>query len=193
MKKIVCFGLCFMIILCSFVLCFADGGTPVILPVGDSGSTTGFYVPVSNSAGWYFSSNVSPVYLAAYLDQSGSKNIVLFSDESGSIVYRYSDSSGSHTTYNLNSQYNGFYYTFSTSAFLSDSIILGTFDSPQELIDYVNDSVFSTAFSITYLVDGSVLWLSSMASAALEHPLLLFLILAGFTGIAIGLFNRFRR
>lgn len=191
MKKIVCFGLCFMIILSSFVLVCAAGASPVIVPQGTSG---GFGVQLQNGNTRYFSSNISPVYIVYYHTPSGGSHIVAFSDSSGTILYGTYD--GVTSEYALTSVYNGYYYRSGiTSAYYPEEryYIDGIYSSAEEVIDYIESTVFDVTFNLSYLVDGSVLWLGSMASAALEHPLLLFLLLAGFIGLAIGLLNRFRR
>lgn len=191
MKKIVCFGLCFLIVLSSFVLCFADGGSPVILPVGDSSTTSGLVINFANGDSRYFFANKSPVYLA-FVSVNGSNVILTFSDSSGSIAYWARPGVNAYAHY-LNSQYDGYYYNTSWDVPLTDSLYIGDFDSIESAIDYIDNTVFSTTFDLTYIVDGSVSWLSSMAQAAKNNGLLLFLVTVSMVGVGIGLFNRFRR
>ena len=71
MKKVVCFGLCFLIVLCSFVMCFAaewqeEGSSPSILPVGDPS----FPVVMGNGVTYYFSASSSPVYIVSWATSS---------------------------------------------------------------------------------------------------------------------------
>lgn len=188
MKKIVCFGLCFMIVLSSFVLGFADGGSPVIIPQGTSG---GFSVTFSNGSITYYASNNSPVYIVFYHGSSGDR-VLAFSDVQYSRLY--ATTNNSTNSYGLINEYNGFYFTGSVSIAPEDRYFIdGTYSSDQDVIDYINNTVFSTTFDLTYLVDGSVSWLSSMAQAAKNNGLLLFLVTVSMVGIGIGLFNRFRR
>lgn len=190
MKKVVCFGLCFLIVLSSFVLTFASGSSPVILPIGSS-SDVGTGLKISyGSSDRYFRSNVSPVYLV-FARIGGSVQKILFSDIYNAAVY-YGDQNSNYTTYYLTTSYGGFYLSSSGQG-VEDSYIYGDFDSVESLIDDINSSVFSTTFDLTYLINGSVSWLSSMAQAVKNNGLLLFFVAVVFVGVGIGLFNRFRR
>lgn len=192
MKRIVVFCLCLLIVLSSFVLCFADF-SPLIMPVGNSG---GLKIPLSNGNYYSFSSSNSPTYVFWYKPVDTSYYVCLyFSDLSNTLVYRQlNDNTPAAVT--LTSEHNGFYYTYnSTSVHPVDSYIYfpDTVMSVTDMIDYLNSSVFGVGFDLTYLVDGSVSWLSSMAQAVKTNGLLLFFVLTIFVGFGIGLFNRFRK
>lgn len=190
MKKIVCFGLCFMIVLSSFVLCFADVGSPAVLPVSDV-LNSGVLVNYSSGNSQYYRANLSPVYIAFY-ENNGTFYRLIFSDSSNAIVsYNRSDLDSS-SSISLTSVYNGYYYVSSLSSEPLNYFV-GSFSSPQDAIDSIASSVFNVTFDLTYLIDGSVSWISSLAQAAKNNGLLLFLVTVSMVGVGIGLFNRFRR
>lgn len=194
MKKVVCFGLCFLIVLSSFVLSFAADASPVILPVGDvTDNNFGYRVSFENGSVRFYRSNSSPVYFAfAYVNDS--LRVLVFSDSPGSYVTYNVDGSDSYSTWYLSNEYDGFYYSIAFSVSPDDNYIMsGNYSSVNDLIDSIGSSVFSTVFDISYIVDGSVSWLSSMAQAAKNNGLLLFLVTVSMVGVGIGLFNRFRR
>lgn len=194
MKKIVCFGLCFMIVLSSFVLCFASG-SPVILPNGGQNNSGALKIEFGGGqVRWYNTNSIYPVYLV-FANVNGSPTFLAFSDHSSTVVRAF-NTPDNYYTYNLSNEYNGYYYVNNSFQFdFSDSPYYydGDFSSIQSLIDDINNSVFSTSFDLSYLINGSVSWLSSMAQAAKNNGLLLFLVTVSLVGVGIGLFNRFRR
>lgn len=199
MKKVVCFGLCLLIVLASFVLSFADSvsiPSPYLLPVSDGTSLNiGVPIPYSNGTLRYFSSNNSPVYICFYDIGQGTK-YVLFSDFPDTVVYNnFSNNSvDPPTSLSLSNYYNGYYFTSGSSQSISSSVpVLVSSDvtSIYDVIDSVSSSVFGVNFNLSYLVDGSISWFSTFAEAVKNNGLLLFMVLFGFVGIGIGLLRRF--
>lgn len=187
MKKVICLGLCFIFVLTCFVFSFANS-SPVIIPLSDNPSNSGYSIVNTQGVVWSFSANNSPVYVV-FAEVNNSKTILFFSDSPNTVVYWNSSTSGLFS-YQLTNNYNGYYFTYS-SALVPDDYIYGSFDSVYDVIDSVDSSVFSTTFDLTYLIDGSVSWLSSMSQAVKTNGLLLFFVLIIFVGVGIGLLKRF--
>lgn len=186
MKKIVTISLCLIIVLLSFEVCFADNAFPIILPVGDG--ITNSLVNI-NGYNFYASTNNSPTYIVFYYNTfDGHKTMLAFSETPSTKLYF----GESPSTYNLSSGYNGFYYS-SWYASFPESASLGSFNGNKAVIEYLQSNVFDTTFNLTYLVNGSISWLSTFAQAVKNSPLLLFFVIFIFVGIGIGLLNRFAR
>lgn len=199
MKKVVCFGLCFLIVLCSFVLSFAtvsDEPSPFFIPYSTIDNPTGGFLVTSPEPRYIYSDSSSPVYGVFYqISSYPTRSYYVYFSEVPCTVSIYRVQGEDLRTVNLSNEYNGFYYS-SFYGFIPDNVPI--FSNPDDLsatgiIDLVNSSFFMTTFDLSTLVDGSGQWVSSLANAVLEQPLLLFLILSIFVGIGIGLFNRFRR
>lgn len=189
MRKFIVITLSCVIVLLSFAFCFADVGSPVILPVASEPDEG---IPITYTSGQirYYRSNESPVYLVFY--NNGNNNSELYFSESSSAVVEFNiKGQTSETSHALDSQYNGYYFKANTSLTPTQYMLDGVFSSPEAVIDYVNDTVFSTTFSVTYLIDGSISWLSSLAQAVKDNGLLLFFVLFIFVGVGFGLFRRF--
>lgn len=197
MKKVVCFGLCFLIVLCSFVLSFADSSLqPILVPQGSSSDVSSALI---SPDGFYTWSNNVPAYVV-YFKTVGSDRLsmLFFSDSSGTTFYSRPVNGSTTSPISLSRQYNGYYYfnqNISTTnfpqSFLDSLPVMPSDFTAQDAIDSVDGSLFSVSFDLTYLVDGSVSWLSTFAQAVKNNGLLLFMVLFGFVGIGIGLLRRF--
>lgn len=205
MKKIVCFGLCMMIVLCSFVLSFAmditNSAAPVLVPVTEdptqglltwSGVSDYTVSTTFTGSAIYFTYFYNPDTDAIYE--------IFFSNSPGATAITYNVKNGSSTLRTLNS-FDGQYYYYRSLASGSSSYLVipyftysGTFDISAAMT-YLTDLVYTGGIVsvISSLVSGSISWVTVVADSVVLDPLLLFLILSIFIGIGVGLFRRFSR
>lgn len=197
MKKVVCFGLCFLIVLCSFVLSFADSSLqPILVPQGSSSDTSSALI---SPDGYYTWSNIVPAYVVYYKTEGSDRlSMLFFSDASGTTFYSRPVNGSTTSPISLSRQYHGYYFFLNNlsssgfpQSFLDSLPVMPSGYSAQDVIDSVDSSLFSVTFDLTYLVDGSISWLSTFAQAVKNSGLLLFMVLFGFVGVGIGLFRRF--
>lgn len=139
-----------------------------------------------------------------YLERENQPQLIVFWSYSPSVVDFSYIASGSDSpissTINLNYDsgreiyfsYHAFwpYSSFSYSPSIIADNIGQSLDLAVQSSPYPDNSALAT---LSYIVHGSVSWLSAVVDGVLQAPMLLFLILSSFIGIAVGLLFRFRR
>lgn len=200
MRRLFLLILVFVLVFATVIPCFADTATPVILPQGDSTSRVGnVYVNHLNGLKVFYWSNAYPVYIQFYRVDDVIRYVV-FSEDSSAVLFSSWTDQGVNARYDLSNYYNGYYYDSrnQNANYAPDQPFFPLLDMPSgstvfDVIDYIDNSVFSTTFSLSSIVGASLDWLTTFASFVASSPLLLLFVLFSFVGIAIGLLFRFRR
>lgn len=168
----------------------------VSFPSSNSDQQSQFYVNVATH------SNSSPVYYYFLINTGLPSQIVFWSYDSAVIDFTYTDNAGTTNSLSFTTNYDatnrvyfgnrGFWsldsYVYSpsvSSASIAESLGFVVNSSP------VPDNSILTV--LTSLVNGCIVWVTSMAIAVKDNGLLLFFVLTIFVGVGIGLFNRFRK